>query len=146
MPADISNVTHLVQLALTPAFLLSGIGAILAVLSGRLSRVVDRTHQIDGRIRDGENVDSYSKELIILNRRSSLIHRSFFFGAIAGFCICAVITLIYVGKLYLDYVPTGVLIGWLFTISMTSLSISLFLLMQEVRICANFIKAAAQNS
>ena len=35
-------VAHAVQLAVAPVFLLTGIGAILAVMTNRLGRVIDR--------------------------------------------------------------------------------------------------------
>lgn len=40
--ASISTVSHVIQLAVAPVFLLSGVGAILAVLINRLGRIVDR--------------------------------------------------------------------------------------------------------
>lgn len=145
MPTDITNVTNLVQLALTPAFLLSGIGAILAVLSGRLSRVVDRTHRIHERIKDGDPPSPYHLELNILNKRSNIIHHSFLFGSISGFCICGVITLIYVGEIYSNYLPTTNIVGWLFGLAMLSLTIALFLLVQEIKICSKFIQNLNQT-
>jgi len=39
---NISNVSHVIQLAVAPVFLLTGIGAILSVLISRLGRIVDR--------------------------------------------------------------------------------------------------------
>ena len=45
MQTVIENVTaasHVIQQAVAPVFLLTGIGAILSVLTGRLGRVVDR--------------------------------------------------------------------------------------------------------
>lgn len=145
MPTDINNVTHLVQMALTPAFLLSGIGAVLAVLSARLSRVVDRSHQIEDQIKMSKNRSIHLKELEILDRRCGTIHRSLFFCTISAFCICAVVSIIYIGKLYLDSEATGIIVSWLFALSMGALTISLFLLMKEIRICAQCIYGNTQN-
>ena len=39
---SITTVSHVIQLAVAPVFLLSGIGAILDVLINRLGRIVDR--------------------------------------------------------------------------------------------------------
>lgn len=142
MATDIINVTHLVQLALTPAFLLSGIGAVLAVLSARLSRIVDRTHQLNDQIQLGKGRVACESELQLLDLRCKTIHNSLFFCTIAAFCICAVITSIYLGKLYLDSEITGLLVGWLFSISMTALTVSLFLLMKEVRICTEIVRSS----
>ena len=38
----LDDATHLIQVALTPVFLLSGIGALLNVFAGRLARVADQ--------------------------------------------------------------------------------------------------------
>lgn len=146
MHQDLNNITHLVQLALTPAFLLSGIGAVLAVLSARLMRVVDRSHQIEDRIKLGALENLYSKDLEILNKRCKAIHLALYFCTFAAFCICAVICMIYIGKIYFDSSATGIAVGWLFAISMGSLTISLFLLMQEIRICAQCIQVGSKNT
>jgi Protein of unknown function (DUF2721) len=139
MPTDINNVTHLVQMALTPAFLLSGIGAVLAVLSSRLSRVVDRSHQIEEKIKGNHEKPIYLEELKILDSRAKTIHHSLFFCTISAFFICAVVTVIYIGKLYLDSAATGIIVSWMFALSMSALTISLFLLMKEIRLCTQCI-------
>ncbi len=146
MHQDLNNITHLVQLALTPAFLLSGIGAVLAVLSARLMRVVDRSHQIEDRIKLGVLENLYSEDLEILNKRCKAIHLALYFCTFSAFCICAVICMIYIGKIYFDSSATGIAVGWLFAISMGSLTISLFLLMQEIRICAQCIQVGSKNA
>ena len=47
---EIVDVAHAIQLAVAPVFLLSGVGVILGVLTGRLARIVDRARAAeDGR-------------------------------------------------------------------------------------------------
>ena len=45
MSTDITSIAHVIQLAVAPVFLLSGIAALLNVLNNRLSRIVDRARQ-----------------------------------------------------------------------------------------------------
>jgi hypothetical protein len=40
-------VAHAIQLAVAPVFLLSGIGAILAVMTNRLGRIIDRARVLE---------------------------------------------------------------------------------------------------
>ena len=40
--ADVTTVAHVIQQAVAPVFLLTGIGAILGVITSRLARIVDR--------------------------------------------------------------------------------------------------------
>ena len=41
------NVAHLIQLALGPVFLISGVGITLSMLTQRLSRIVDRARTLE---------------------------------------------------------------------------------------------------
>jgi hypothetical protein len=47
MAADIISTAHVIQLAVAPVFLLSGVAALLNVLNNRLSRIVDRARQLE---------------------------------------------------------------------------------------------------
>jgi Protein of unknown function (DUF2721) len=42
MVPDFSDLAKAIQLALAPVFLLSGIAALLGVMTGRLARIIDR--------------------------------------------------------------------------------------------------------
>jgi hypothetical protein len=44
---DITSIAHVIQLAVAPVFLLSGIAALLNVLNSRLSRIVDRARVLE---------------------------------------------------------------------------------------------------
>ena len=43
---EISTVAHVIQLAVAPVFLLTGIGAILTVITNRIARIVDRSRAL----------------------------------------------------------------------------------------------------
>jgi Protein of unknown function (DUF2721) len=43
-------VAHAIQLAVAPVFLLTGIGAILAVMTNRLGRIIDRARVLEERL------------------------------------------------------------------------------------------------
>jgi len=76
MPFDTSipGVSHAIQQSVAPVFLVSGIGAMLAVMTNRLARIVDRMRAIE---RDGEHWDSAgSAEWQLLARRARLIRWS----------------------------------------------------------------------
>ena len=52
LPLDM--VAHIIQVALTPVFLLSGIATLLNVFSTRLARVADRVEQITTGIEEAD--------------------------------------------------------------------------------------------
>ena len=69
------DVAHLIQVALTPIFLISAIGVTLNVLTSRLARIVDRARAMEDILRrpdhkhDGRDLHG---ALVVLARRSSL--------------------------------------------------------------------------
>ena len=69
MNIQLSDIGHVIQLAIAPVFLLTGVATKLTVLTNRLARIIDRTRVLEDRLRDGPDAE-YSAELEIL----SLIH------------------------------------------------------------------------
>jgi hypothetical protein len=47
---EISPVAHVIQLSVAPVFLLSGVGAILAVMTNRLGRIIDRARWLEAQL------------------------------------------------------------------------------------------------
>ncbi|HZF25341.1 MAG TPA: DUF2721 domain-containing protein, partial [Steroidobacteraceae bacterium] len=50
MATEIAPVAHVIQLAVAPVFLLSGVGITLTVLTNRLARVVDRARAVEKEV------------------------------------------------------------------------------------------------
>jgi len=48
--SGITAVAHAIQLSVAPVFLLSGIGAMLAVMTNRLSRIIDRARVLEAQL------------------------------------------------------------------------------------------------
>src|SRR5437764_13334244 len=72
---SVSTVAEIVRLALAPVFLLSGIGAFLNVLASRLSRIVDRSREIEPRLlaSRGREHERWIADLKVLRGRIALI-------------------------------------------------------------------------
>jgi hypothetical protein len=56
--SSLDIVAHVIQVALTPVFLLSGIATLLNVFSTRLGRVADRVDQITKAIEEADTDDN----------------------------------------------------------------------------------------
>lgn len=69
-------VAHAIQLAVAPVFLLSGIGAMLAVMTNRLGRIIDRARDLEERLVDAspEFFSTLHADLRMLSRRAKLIY------------------------------------------------------------------------
>ena len=95
-------VAHIIQIALTPVFLLSGIATLLNVFSTRLARVADRVEQISKEIEDanpGEDADNLAAQLLHLRRRSIALDVAVVLAAIGGAATCGSVLTLFVGAL-----------------------------------------------
>jgi hypothetical protein len=99
VPLD--SVAHIIQVALTPVFLLSAIAALLNVFSTRLGRVAD---QVDQHTRSLETADAAEAARLIirltyLKRRSLLLDTAVVLGALGGAATGAAALTLFVGAL-----------------------------------------------
>jgi hypothetical protein len=94
-------VAHVIQVALTPIFLLSGIATLLNVFATRLGRVADLVAQITKAIEQaGPDVSGdLGRELLRLRRRSIALDAAIVLGAIAAAATCASVFTLFVGAL-----------------------------------------------
>lgn len=131
---QVSAIAHVIQLSVAPVFLLTGVGAILAVMAARLARVIDRSRVLEERLPAAvpDVVSGYRDELGVLGRRSHLIHRAIGLCTASALLVCAVIVALFVGA-FLETDVSG-LIGALFVAAMLALSAGLVLFLAEIRL------------
>lgn len=98
----VDSVAHVVQVALTPVFLLSGIGTLLNVFNTRLSRVSDHREHIEellrGELDDAEHA-RLRGHLARLRRRTNALDASVVLGAIGGASTCGAAFVLFLGSL-----------------------------------------------
>jgi Protein of unknown function (DUF2721) len=101
MPQDpaVTAVAHVIQLAVAPVFLLTSIGAVLAVLTNRLSRVVDRARALEALLPDAGPADQpgVRAELAALSRRAALVGRAITLCTLTALLVCSVIAILFLG-------------------------------------------------
>ncbi len=69
MAADLNAISHVIQLSVAPVFLLTGIGALLGVVTNRLSRIVDRARTVEPLYATAQSPhkERYDQELVVLD-------------------------------------------------------------------------------
>jgi hypothetical protein len=98
----IDAVAHVIQVALTPVFLLSGIGTLLNLFNTRLSRVSDHTEHLTELLEteaDGKKLHRLHTHLRRLRRRRLALDASVLFGALGGASTCAAAFVLFLGGL-----------------------------------------------
>ena len=97
-PSTIEATVHLIQVALTPVFLLSGIAALLNLFAGRLARVADRLDKLSGDLRSADKTASVeiAKEVAGLHQRLVAMEWAVVLGSVGAAAICLNILTLFV--------------------------------------------------
>jgi hypothetical protein len=101
LETHLTDITHVIQLAVAPVFLLTAIATLINALNIRLGRGIDRRRLILSRVRNqaGLRSDDDRAELALLSRRVRLIYFSLLAAGLGGLLICLVVAGAFVGAL-----------------------------------------------
>lgn len=135
MTEPLSDLSHAIQLAVAPVFLLTGLATLINALNGRLARVVDRRRVVRKRLQEGAAPDhsaSMERELDLLGRRGNLIYQAIFCQVLSALLVCLVVAGAFIGTLVrIDLTGT---IATLFILAMLAMISGLGLFLREVYI------------
>ncbi|QOY94651.1 DUF2721 domain-containing protein [Massilia sp. UMI-21] len=137
MNIQISDIGHVIQLAIAPVFLLTGVGTKLTVLTNRLARIIDRTRVLDERLKEGANADFFS-ERETLYVRAHLINTAITSSTACGLMVCLVIALLFLGDT--TNLPLDQYIAALFVLAMLGLISSFVFFLREIFIASRFMR------
>ena len=138
MTLHIGDIGHIIQLAIAPVFLVTGVGTNLLVLTNRLARIIDRSRLLEDRLDSSPNA-GYSEELDTLYRRSHLINYAITLSTACGLLVCLVIAMLFIGdtlNLALDNY-----IAAFFVLGMLTLIGSFVYLLSEIFIASHSLRA-----
>jgi hypothetical protein len=110
--STLDTIAHVIQTALTPVFLLSGIATLLNVFSTRLGRVADRVEVVGRALEDADRAErrALSAQLARLHRRSVILEIAVVLAGGSGAATCAAVLTLFVGSLR-DETIGSVLVG-----------------------------------
>ncbi len=100
-PQSLDDIVHVIQVALTPVFLLSGVASLLAVFATRLGRVADKVDALSDAL---DSASQAEREQILvrlgyLRRRSHALDAAVVLGALAGVSTSGAALMLFVGTL-----------------------------------------------
>jgi hypothetical protein len=141
----VTDVTHAMQLALGPVFLLNGIAVLLAMLTSRLARIVDRARGLEARLPQaaGEELREINRVLGFTSRRARLMNRAITLGTIAALLVALVVALLFAAA-FLPFAAAQV-IAILFITCMGALVGSLWCFLVEVRVATAALRFGPQK-
>jgi hypothetical protein len=135
MPSTrLSELIPVLQIAVAPVILISGVGLLLLSLTNRFGRAVDRSRQLVRELRDASEADRQQLEGQVENlyQRAKLIQTAIILAAISVlFAAVLIMTLFFAALLKLE---AAFLIGLLFICCLTSLIFSLITFIMDIRL------------
>src|SRR5258708_1131576 len=144
--ASLDNIIHVIQGALTPIFLLTGLANLLAVFWTRLGRVADRVDLMSARLEEakGEAADRIAAQLTYLRKRSLVLDAAVILGTIGGAATCGAALALFVGTLR-DLTAATILFA-LFGLALVSTIAALGAFLVEMLMAGKSIRAQASRT
>jgi hypothetical protein len=137
MNIQLSDIGHVIQLAIAPVFLLAGVGTMLVVLTNRLARLIDRTRVLQDR-RQACSKEEFFSELTSLMQRSYLINFAITATTSCGLLVCLVIAMLFLDDI--TNLPLGRYIAACFVFAMVALIAGFVYFLREIIICCSFMR------
>ena len=128
----VAAIAHVIQLSVAPVFLLSGVSAMLGVLSNRLGRIIDRARGLESRLpnESAEAQERLHGQLAILASRARLASHAISLCTICALLICAVVIALFLGAFFGTDVSNA--IGVIFIAALTALAGGLVTFLREI--------------
>jgi hypothetical protein len=135
------NVARLIQLALGPVFLISGVGITLSMLTQRVARIVDRARSLEGR-RESTTAEKtlahIDEDLRVIFRRVRYINSAIALCTTSALLTALVVTLLFAS----EFTPMGVggVIAGMFVAATACLALAFLMFLIEVRIATKALR------
>lgn len=94
-----ADLLSMIQLAITPVILITGLGSLLLTMTNRLGRIVDRTRILAGQARgareDKTEQGHIEAQLRIMYRRAGFVRRAVTMATCSMVCSCLLVVAIF---------------------------------------------------
>jgi Protein of unknown function (DUF2721) len=138
------DIVHLIQSAVAPVFLLSGVGVTLGVLTNRLARIVDRARFLEQRTHDeAARGESTTDSLRVLARRAHYINIAINLCTVSALLVSLLVMSLFTSA----FVPLNLsaAIAILFVLAMVCLTASFVAFLVETRLAMRSLQFGARR-
>lgn len=142
---EISPIARVIELSVAPVFLLSGVGAILAVLTSRLGRIIDRARALETQLESASAVRAATIEadLATLTHRAKLIGPAITLCTVTALLVCTVIAILFLSA-FLHFDAT-VPVALIFVAAMLAFSLGLSWFLREIFVATSNLRIASRK-
>jgi hypothetical protein len=140
---SVAPIAHVIQLSVAPVFLLTGIAALLGVLTGRPARIVERARFLERSLmaNDKGEMENIHDQLKTLAMRARWINKSIALCVTSAILVATVIMSLFASSFWgRDY---SVLVASLFITAMLALIGGLVFFMREIYLATSSLRIGA---
>lgn len=142
IPLD--QLVPILQLAIGPVILISGVGLLLLTLTNRFGRLLDRARLLSHeRAASPEDASGVTAQIDILHRRATILRLSITLGAITVLLVAVLILALFVAALF--RLEAGWLIVGLFCVSQISLIGSMLAFIRDMNLALAAVRLEIQQ-
>jgi len=135
---QLTDIADAIRLAVTPIFLLAGVGITVNILIARLGRIVDRARVLEGQQQAAAARPAVETELRVLSHRARLIYRAIALSITCALSLCLTVTTLFVGSLLRLQLSTVIVL--LFVTAMFSLIGALLTFFREIILATQHLR------
>lgn len=138
---DLQSVSHGIQLAVAPVFLLTAVAGMIGTAAGRLARIIDRARALEAQVDNAPESDPMTlvfQELKLLRQRGALVNSCIALLTFCGILIGLTIMVLFLG----ETVEVNIfrLASSLFLLGVTLFLLALLLFLLETVIATRVLK------
>lgn len=137
-----SAISHGIQLAVAPVFMLSAVAALIGALAARLSRIIDRARSLEDRLAAGAIPDETAIywELNRLRLRGRVVNWSVGLLVVCAMLIGTTVMTLFLGETLVPH--SEQLVPWSFLGGITSFVLALMCFLAETLLATHTLKFA----
>lgn len=139
---EINAISHGIQLAVAPVFMLSAVAALIGALAARLSRIIDRARSLEDRLAAGAIPDEAAAywELNRLRLRGRVVNWSVGLLVVCAMLIGATVMTLFLGETIAPHSER--LVSWSFLGGITSFVLALMCFLAETLLATHTLRFA----
>jgi len=136
----IPSIAQVIQLAVAPVFLLTGVGATLNVFASRIGRIIDRARVMEDQLSKAtpEVATVLQSRLLVLSRRARLVNRAIGLSVTSGILVSLVVAALFVSAVL--QIDLALPIAVAFVTALLTLASGLIYFLREVIIATESLR------
>lgn len=135
---SLTQLIPILQLAIGPVILISGVGLLLLTMTNRFGRLLDRSRLLNRERPPAELVEAVQEQIVILHRRAAILRLAIILGATTVLLVAVLILVLFVTALF--QIEAGWLIVALFSLSQVALIGSMAAFIRDMNLSLQAIR------